>query len=126
MCFIIRMHQGVRRYWCKRCRGGCKTSASLNNHKKHCNIKPEELRIEFPKPGSVYKFVDLYKQVSHPYIICGDFEAIQHGSKEEARKYPSGSAFYSILKAFEVCKVLVLDSTTTTSRAKDVLIRRQT
>ena len=49
----------------------------LNKHKTNCIIINSKQAIKMPEKGSILKFNNFHKQLSVPFVIHADFEAMR-------------------------------------------------
>ena len=68
-------HKG-RKHFCMYCLQGFSSERVLNNHTVDCIEINGKQSIKMPEPGSKISFTNFRKQLSAPFIIYADFEAI--------------------------------------------------
>ena len=68
-------HKG-RKHFCMYCLQGFSSERVLNNHTVDCIEINGKQAIKMPEPGSKITFTNFRKQLSAPFIIYADFEAI--------------------------------------------------
>ena len=68
-------HKG-RKHFCMYCLQGFSSERVLNNHTVDCIEINGKQAIKMPEPGSKISFTNFRKQLSAPFIIYADFEAI--------------------------------------------------
>ena len=68
-------HKG-RKHFCMYCLQGFSSERVLNNHTVDCIEINGKQAIKMPEPGSKIAFTNFRKQLSAPFVIYADFEAI--------------------------------------------------
>ena len=94
-------HKG-RKHFCMYCLQGFSSERVLNNHTVDCIEINGKQSIKMPEPGSKISFTNFRKQLSAPFIIYADFEAITEKSHtEQYQKHTACGYGYKVVCCYD-------------------------